>query len=178
MMRYLIDRGIKAAMRIEGDGVKLVGEDEIVRGDGTRQGARKANRASQSFVKAFTKVYPKLAEHSPVFAQLRNCIDLSVAAAFIQHQDYYGLVGWNPDLLRDEEAYAVETYHAPTQVASAVNGMWKGTILMTPIGGGVQIRPTEAIAPTSILEDEEGEIDEARLAVQIAELAEGQWWWD
>ena len=47
---------------------------------------------------AFTKVYPKLAERTPVYAQLRNCIDLAVAAAFIQNQDYYGLAKWTPEV--------------------------------------------------------------------------------
>lgn len=166
------------AMRIEGDGVKLVGEDEIVGPNGQRQAAQSNNRASKAFVDAFTKVYPKLAEQSPVFAQLRNCIDLAVAAAFIQHQDYYGMVGWNPQLLTDEESFAVETYNAPREVASAVNAIWKGSRLMTPIGGGVQMRPTQAIAPTSILEDADGGVAAARLAVELAELEPNQWWWD
>jgi hypothetical protein len=166
------------AMRIEGDGVKLVGEDEIVQENGQRQAAKTSNRASRAFVDTFTKVYPKLAEQAPVFAQLRNCIDLAVAAAFIQNQDYYGMVGWNAESFTDESVFAVEKYHAPTEVASAVNAMWKGSILMTPIGGGVQMRPTRAVAPTSILEDADGEVDAARLGVELTELDPNQWWWD
>src|SRR4051812_44861422 len=57
------------AMQMVGDGVKLVGEDEVVGKDGTRSKAKTGhvNRASDSFVKAFTKVYPKLAEQAPVY---------------------------------------------------------------------------------------------------------------
>jgi hypothetical protein len=113
-----------------------------------------------------------------VFAQLRNCIDLAVTAAFIQDQDYYGMVGWNPSSLTDESSFAVENYNAPQQVASAVNAMWKGSILMTPIGGGVQMRPTRAIEPTSILEDAAGDVDAARLGVELTDLDANQWWWD
>ena len=104
---------------------------------------------------AFTKVYPKLAERSPVYAQLRNCIDLAVAAAFIRDQDFYSLAKWKPSVFEDEAAYPVETLNPPKQVASAVNSMWKGSMLVTPIGGGVQMRPTEAISPTNLLDDEE-----------------------
>jgi hypothetical protein len=86
------------AMELEGEGVRLVGENEVVGKDGKRQVSAGGNRASDAFVRAFTKVYPKLADRAPVYAQLRNCIDLAVAAAFIQHQDYYGLVGWKPDV--------------------------------------------------------------------------------
>jgi hypothetical protein len=63
-------------------------------------------------------------------------------------------------------------------VASAVNALWKGSTLMTPIGGGVQMRPTLAIAPTNILDDAEGEVDAARVAIELGELAPSQWWWD
>ena len=94
-------------------------------GKRARSGGR-INRASDAFVKAFTKVYPKLAEQAPVYAQLRNCIDLAVAAAFIQNQDYYDLVKWTPAAFASEQQYPVETLNPPQQVESAVNALWKG----------------------------------------------------
>jgi hypothetical protein len=166
------------AMELEGDGVKLVGEAEVVSKDGIRSAAKRGNPASQAFVNAFTKVYPKLAERSPVYAQLRNCIDLAVAAAFIRDQDYYGLAKWQPTVFHDESAYPVQTLNAPKQVASAVNSMWKGSTLVTPIGGGVQMRPTEAISSTNLLDDEEQTVAKARTETDLSHLAEGQWWWD
>ena len=166
------------AMKLEGEGVKLVGENEVVGKDGNRRVAAKGNRASDAFVKAFTKVYPKLAETAPVYAQLRNCIDLAVAAAFIQNQDYYGLVDWRPSVFHSEEAYPVETLNPPQQVESAVNAMWKGNTLVTPIGGGVQMRPTEAVDPTNLLDDEKGKVEEARAEIDLSKLAPDQWWWD
>jgi hypothetical protein len=166
------------AMKLEGEGVKLVGENEVVGNDGSRARARKKNPASDAFVKAFTKVYPKLAEQTPVYAQLRNCIDLAVAAAFIQNQDFYGLVSWKPTVFADESAYPVETLNAPAQVESAVNAMWKGNTLVTPIGGGVQMRPSEAVASDNLLDDEDAKVQEARAAIDLSKLAPDQWWWD
>ncbi|MCI0331765.1 MAG: DUF1598 domain-containing protein [Planctomycetes bacterium] len=166
------------AMKLEGQGVRLVGENEVVAKDGSRSRASKGNRASDAFVNAFTKVYPKLAVRAPVYAQLRNCIDMAVAAAFIQHQDYYGLVNWKPAVFHDESAYPVETLNAPQQVESAVNSIWKGNTLVTPIGGGVQMRPTEAISSTNLLDDEESKVEEARAAIELSKLAPDQWWWD
>jgi hypothetical protein len=166
------------AMELVGEGVRLVGENEVVGKDGQRRVAGKGNRASDAFVNAFTKVYPRLAERSPVYAQLRNCIDLAVAAAFIQNQDYYGLVGWNPDVFQSEESYPVETLNPPQQVESAVNAIWKGNTLLTPIGGGVQMRPNEAIDPTNLMDDEKGAVEEARAAIDLSKLAPDQWWWD
>jgi hypothetical protein len=113
-----------------------------------------------------------------VFAQLRNCIDLAVAAAYMQQQELYELVKWQPHAFLDEAAYPVETQHAPQQVASAVNSMWKGSMLVTPIGGGVQIRPTEALSPTNLLEDEDQAVAKARSGLDLSHLAPDQWWWD
>lgn len=166
------------AMELVGDGVKLVGENEVVGSDGSRSTARTSNPASEAFVRAFTKVYPKLADRAPVYAQLRNCIDLAVAAAFIQDQDYYEAAGWKPEVFDNEALYPVETYNPPKQVASAVNAMWKGRTLMTPIGGGVQIRPTEALDPTNLLDDEKGTVAEARTAIDLSALGPDEWWWD
>jgi hypothetical protein len=166
------------AMELVGEGVRLVGENEVVAKNGRRSTAARGNRASDAFVKAFTKVYPKLAERSPIYAQLRNCIDLAVAAAFIQHQDYYGLVRWSPDVFLSEAKYAVETLNPPQQVESAVNSLWKGNTLVTPIGGGVEMRPTEAIDPTNLLEDDDSKVQEARAKTDLSTLAPDQWWWD
>ncbi|HVT29676.1 MAG TPA: DUF1598 domain-containing protein [Lacipirellulaceae bacterium] len=166
------------AMELVGEGVKLVGEDEAVSPDGLRHSAARSNRASEAFVRAFTKVYPKLAERAPVYAQLRNCIDLAVAAAFIQHQDYYQLANWKAETFNAESAYPVEILNPPKQVESAVNSIWKGHTLMTPIGGGVQMRPTEAVDPTNVLEDKDSKVQEARTANDLSKLAPDQWWWD
>ncbi len=166
------------AMELVGDGVRLVGENEVVSQDGRRSAAARGNRASEAFVKAFTKMYPKLAERAPVYAQLRNCIDLAVAAAFIQHQDYYNLVGWKPETFHTEAAYPVETLNPPQHVESAVNSLWKGNTLMTPIGGGVELRPTLAIEPTNLLDDEDAKVQEARAKIDLSKLAPDQWWWD
>ncbi len=166
------------AMEIVGEGVKLVGENEFVSQQGGRAASGRVNRASSHFTKAFTDVYPKLAEKSPVYAQLRNCIDMAVAAAFLQQHDLYGQVGWAMETFASEATYPVETYNAPQQVATAVNAIWKGRTLMTPIGGGVEIRPTEALTSSNLLTDEEGKVIAARDKVDLSQLADDQWWWD
>jgi hypothetical protein len=166
------------AMEMVGNGVKLVGEAEVVGKDGRRSTAKRGNPASQAFVNAFTKVYPDLAARSAVYAQLRNCIDLAVAAAYIRDQGFYSLAKWQPTVFADEASYRVETLNPPTQVASAVNSMWKGSMLVTPIGGGVQIRPMEAISATNLMDDEDQSVAKARSETELSNLAADQWWWD
>lgn len=165
------------AMELVGDGVKLVGADELVTSDGIRRAASGGSVASQAFVTSFTKLYPELAEQSPVFAELRNLIDLAIAAAHIQRSDLYRKAGWDMDLFGDERAYSVQTYNAPQRVESAVNAVWKRSRLMTPIGGGVRIEAETALDPANLLDDEQGKVASLRNEARL-ELAEGQWWWD
>lgn len=166
------------AMELVGDGVKLVGADEMVTAEGARVAGGGGNKASEAFVSTFTKLYPKLAERAPVYAQLRNVINLSIAAAFIQKQDYYGQSGWKAEIFGREEACPVETYETPKQVETAVNAIWKGSTLMTPIGGGVNIQPKNALVSDRMLSDEQGRLDSARKQISLDKLAKGQWWWD
>jgi hypothetical protein len=166
------------AAEFVGNGVKLVGEDEVVGKDGSRRQAGSQNRASQRFTEGFTNKYGQLSDRDPVYAQLRNCIDMLVVAALMQKNDFYGQAGWDLSVLGEEKTYPVETYNAPKQVASAVNSIWKGSRLATPVGGGVQVRATKILESENLLADEKGEVAAAREAVSLSDLPADKWWWD
>ena len=61
---------------------------------GQRQSSGHGDRASQAFVTGFTKAYSELADKSPVYAELRNLIDLAVAAAYMQQSGLFGKAEW------------------------------------------------------------------------------------
>jgi len=165
------------AMQLVGDGVKLINADEVVREDGTRAKAGTPNRGSELFTQGFTKMYGRLADKTPIFAQLRNTIDLLVAAAFIQEQDYYGKAGWRMETFGDEKVFAVRTYQEPRVVDAAARAVFKGNRLATPIGGGVHIRPRDALKADSLLEDD-GKASAQRSRIDLGKLAADRWWWD
>jgi len=166
------------AAEFVGSGVKLVGEDEVVGAGGERSGTAGQSPASKKFTRSFTENYNELAERAPVYGQLRNCVDLLVAAAFIQQQDLYGQAEINLGAIGDEAAYSVETYNAPKQVATAVNSMWKGNRLMTPVGGGVEIRANQAIDAENRIADKDGAVAKAKDSIDLSSLPANQWWWD
>ena len=166
------------AMRLDGNGAKLVGANERVAADGARVKSARVNRASKAFTTSFTKKFNALAEKSPVFAELRNMIDLSIVAAFIQEMDYYGKADWSATIFGDEQKLSVENYATPKQVEPAINAVWKSNYFMTPIGGGVSIQPRLALTVDHMQTDESGEIAKTRQQVSLDELEEGQWWWD
>ena len=165
----------KLAAELVGDGVKLVGEGELVTAEGKRQAGQSSNKASQAWTFEFTRRYPELAERSPVFAELRNLIDLTIAAAYIQQQDFYGKAGWRMELLGNEGKFTVQTYQTPKKAPAAINALWRGNTLMTPIGGGVTIDAATAVAQAKA--DEKGVVAKTYEQTQ-PKLAPGQWWWD
>ncbi len=166
------------AMELVGDGVQLVNEDQLVQAGGDRVVSGQVDRASQAFVQAFTQRYSELADREPVYAQLRNLIDLAIAAAFMQEYDYYGQAGWHAEVFRDEQRFPVETYPEPKQVETAVNAIWRGNTLMTPIGGGISIRPDLALTSASLLPDEDGFLRDLRQEIDREDLDPERWWWD
>ena len=105
-------------------------------------------------------------------------INLAIAAAFIQDQDYYHEANWDLGVMNQEEKYPVETYTEPKQVATAVNSFWKGRRLLTPIGGGVSIQPRKALERDNILSDDQGTVNAARESIDINSLPKDKWWWD
>jgi len=163
------------AIELVGRGVKLCGADEVVMPNGTRLAADRADRASQTFTDSFTRLYPKIAARHPVYAQLRGLIDLAVIAAYLQEHDGYGKAGWQAATLRDEKAYPIETLTVPREVETAINAVWRGNRLLTPIGGGVTMYPRMALDPPNLLMDEQGAVAAARAAITLPAAG---WYWD
>lgn len=165
------------AMELVGEGLKLVGEDELVDRNGNRkvQGAT-SNPASKAFTVDFTRKFSQIADKSLVYGQLRNLVDLSFAAAFIQDRDLYEKSGWSLGVMGSEDQLPVETRPAPRQVETAINAVVKGTRLITPIGGGIEIQATKALK--QVRGDEGGEIAKLRDAQKVNEVKADQWWWD
>ena len=129
---------------------------------GKRTVTRRVNKASQAFCKDFTEKFPEIASRVRVYAELRQLMDVAIAAAYIQEQDFYTQAEWEMPVLGDETAYSVQSYTAPEQVETAVNAIWRGSTLMTPLGGGVQMQPRKALASDMLVVDQKGTNDQAK----------------
>jgi len=164
------------AIELVGEGVQLLGADEVVRPDGTRLSATRSDRASKTFTEAFTRKYVEIAARSPVYAQLRTAIDLVVTAAYLQEHDAYGKAGWAAEKLLDEKTCPVERLTPPAQAETAIHAVWKNNRLLTPIGGGVTINPRLALDAPNLLMDEKGEVGAAHASA--GDLPAEGWFWD
>lgn len=168
----------KTALRLQGRGVKLTGEKEFVAKNGKRsRGAGAGDAASRGFTQEFTEKFEALGEAIPVFSELRSLFDMSIAAAFIQENEFYDKSGWNLGVFADESKLSVSSNPTITQVESAVNAVWKDGQLVTPIGGGVHIAARKLISDENVSVDQKIDYEKEKLAAP-ADLREGQWWWD
>jgi hypothetical protein len=165
-------------LELVGDGVKLVSEHQFVAKDGTRKVTGKGNKASDLFAKSFTAKYTEIAARLPVFAEMRNVIDLAIAAAFINQQDFYAQADWRAATFNDENAIKVDGYKTPAQVETVCVAVRKGTRMFWPVGGGVTIRPREALQGDNLLSDDDGKIGQTRDAIDLKDLPADRWWWD
>jgi Protein of unknown function (DUF1598) len=165
-------------MALVGNGVQLQGEDKTIGPNGQLLASKRpANKASELFTLSFTRKFPELAARSPVYAQLRNMIDLTVTAAFLRRQDAYLRCAWSADTIHDEAALPTQTAATPRRVACVANAFWNGNRLLTPAGGGVSIVADEALDPAHLLKDNGGRIAARRQEVAPA-AGDDAWWWD
>jgi len=166
------------ALQLKGRGVKLSGEKESIQKDGQRKRTGNVgDPASKGFTKEFTDKFDLLAEATPVFFEMRNLFDISIAAAFIQDRNLYEKSGWDLGVFGNESKVAVNTAAVINQVESAVNAVWKNSQLMTPIGGGVHIAAKKLVDPSSTTVDSSLELQREKGSAP-ADLAANQWWWD
>ena len=77
-----------------------------------------------------------------------------------------------------EKILSVEVYPEPKTVDTAVNAVWKGNSLMTPIGGGVEIQPLTALSSQNLLKDEDNVVGKIHERTSVTGLQANQWWWD
>ena len=166
------------AMELTGSAVQLLGENETVSKQGKRTRTGKLNKASQKFTSSFTRAYDKLAQVSPIYGELRNVMDLSIAAAFIQKMGLYEKAGWSMDSFGDESIVSVERFRAPQKVDAVLNAVWRGSTLLPAIAGGVTIQPRVCLNSDKVTVDTEGKINEVKSSIVFDKLQDGQWWWD
>lgn len=55
----------------------------------------------------------------PVFSQMRNLFDMSIVAAFMHQNDFYGKANWDLGVLADEEKLSTRINNGISQVEPA-----------------------------------------------------------
>ncbi len=101
-------------MEIAGPGIKTMTEQEVVQDDGTLKQAGKSEPNAERWASLFTEKMSELSTKEPIFGQLRNVMDCSVAAAIIHSRKLGEVSGCDLSvLLGKKETLALTSLEAP-----------------------------------------------------------------
>lgn len=160
------------AWELRGAGVKAMTEDDFFAADGSRTHSGKASAMAQKWADNMTKVYEALSVKDPIFAELRNVMDLAVVAALISKEQLAEKSNCSLDVFLDENAIPVQELNAPKQVPTQASFVKKGRDYVISASGGVQINSW------LIADQKEVNADVAPAREKAAAARQGNWWWD
>ncbi len=160
------------AWEIRGPGVKVMTEDELVTDDGNVQGTGKVNPVAQKWADTMTEKYDELSVKEPVFGELRNLMDLCVAAALISREQMLAKANLElPNLLEESGKLKLTKWTAPKTVDTQCSAMKRGREYIITASGGVAITSWEVASKS----EEKPEVAKTREAAKKSD-AESLWW--
>ena len=129
--------------RLSGPGVKVLTEENFINQAGQVEARTgKTSPIAERWAKLMTEKYEELSLRMPIFAELRNLMDLCVVAAIIDAHDLRGMAQCPLPLLYGQtNELPPETWNAPKTVDTVCSfaptrGGW-----LVATAGGVQIEP-------------------------------------
>jgi len=176
----LLRDGEGLAWELRGPGVQAMTEDTLFTTEGNAKRTGKTNPLAKRWADAFTDKYGELSAELPIFAELRNCTDLAVAAALIAKHNLAAKARFDMPLLRSTSDIKPASLAVPKTIASQANAVRKGSQWIVTVSGGVEI-DSWAIADKA---DTEASVPQ-KSAVTLAKTREisatpppRRWWWD
>jgi hypothetical protein len=159
------------AWELRGGGVQTLTEDGYLDAMGTAAAVGREEPLAKRWAAAMTENYAALAMVRPVFAELRNCVDLAVVAALIDKERLAQRARCELSLLLDERQLAIGSYPVPKTVASRASLVRKGSGWILSLSGGVQV-DSWRVASQAV--NGEVAVDGRQALVGRRE----RWWWD
>lgn len=173
-----------------GNGVKVLSENELLDQFGNRIHTGKSKGPTAGFAKDFTLHFEKLAGRYPIYRELKNLFDLSIAAALIRNQALDRRAGWNLTFFGNPTSNGDFVYHPSVgkfanEVASVMNHRviserkQRSTVKHTLVGvsGGISFDAMQVVQPDRTKTDKSGEL--SSLQFESNQPAEPTaWWWD
>src|SRR5262245_4707582 len=126
------------AWQLRGSGVQTLTEDGYLGSAGSVVNAGREEPLAKKWADTMTTHYEALSKAMPVFAELRNCMDLAVVAALLVKEDLPAKSGCDLSLLMDDTRVALAEYNVPKTVDSRASLIRKGQDWILSLSGGVQ----------------------------------------
>ncbi|MGL4512454.1 MAG: DUF1598 domain-containing protein [Lacipirellulaceae bacterium] len=157
------------AWEIRGQGVKCLSEEDLVDGQGKlERGAGGNTGPAARWAAMMTARFEELADHDSAFGQLRNALDLSVAAALMAKESLWQVAKVEAPWLA--EKFDLERYNAPQSVATQASFVKKGRQWVVTASGGVQVFPWQ-------IADQTKEVASLAPVAEAGAQQSTSWWW-
>ncbi len=164
------------AWEFSGASVKCLTEEDFATANGQRQHSGKANTVAQKWADNMTSHYDALAIATPVFGELRNCMQMAMVGALVAHERLTDKAGCNLPALLQEGSLKTVAMSAPKEVDSRVSMVKQGDNWIISASGGVAIHPGSILGRAQ----ESSAPVEARNKAREGSRATGKtgWYWN
>ena len=161
------------AWELVGNGVQALTEAGLLAGQGRVADAGRPDPLAQQWTDSFTRQYSLLAAKLPVFASLRNCIDLAVVAAIANREQLLQRTNWAASsLLLSADQLDVGRYPVPRTTPSRASYVERQSEYVVSISGGVDLDSWSVLKPAAVRRPL------AALRAASAPPRSKTWWWD
>jgi hypothetical protein len=163
------------AFELIGQGVRVLSENEMLADQGRRVHTGQSDPLNSQFAESFTAHFPELAAKYPIYGELRNIFDLSMAVALIQSRGLAERVEWQPSLFMSAERLRLPNGAVPRQVETVINHrVVNRTQIVAGVSGGVMVAPSDLLRVRHSVKN--GAL-KRKLSAVPQEVA-AVWWWD
>jgi len=132
--------------------VRVMTESDYIDVRGGRIATGTSERTAVRWAEDLTKRYNELAGKDSVFADLKNCMEMSVAVALIFKENLHQRTNCNLNMLWDRTAIDLPRYDVPRQVQS-IGVIEKKTGGVVVACGGVEVNPWVKLEKTQLNEN-------------------------
>jgi hypothetical protein len=162
------------AWKLTGQGVKTLTEQDIISRDGSARGAGVSDKMAELWANKMTKSYVELAKEMPVFAELRNIMDMTVVATLIAQERLGEQAGLDLSVLAgNHDALELASYTIPKAVEPQCSFIRGRNGWVVTASGGVDINGFEVVANQVVTPA----VDSARSTALAADTGD-RWWWN
>lgn len=157
----------KLTWKLSGLKIKALSENEFIDAQsGERTKSKVRDTAAEKWAANMTKRYEELSKAAPVFAELRNCMDIAAVVALIRQEGLMQRGNCDFSYLTDSKSIELPVYSVPKYVSPSVTLVQKNR-LITLGCGGVEVNPFIAVGEAK--KDDRLGKEREKLALSITE---------
>jgi len=164
--------------RISGQGVEVLSENELLAARGKRIHTGKSDELNRRFADSFTEHFEALAAAYPIYGELRNVFDLSLALEIIEREGILEQVGWQAQLFSSAEFLKLPEIVVPSEVETVINHrVINQRHIIAGISGGVWVDARKTLNIQTSTKQRATKMERLRKPL-VAARGEDVWWWD